>query len=190
MVPGALHDYNIYVNTGPTRNYGAFSPSGPPDSNGPTLSSIAPADIYNGVYTGGDEDNIQYDCKYWNDKGQASTNSMGPGDLTFSWNLANNTSSVNFQGAAANPLELSPPLTWNLTVTINESNPSAPTAQVSGTHTCYPAHTIKVNGTVVYDSFAAYGIPESNNLVYLAKCLSGKFPPVPVGIPPVIVNLQ
>jgi hypothetical protein len=122
---------------------------------------------------------------------QALTNSMP--SPTYSFNLQNSAGTVNFVGSAKDPLEpqtLSPSISWNLTVTINESNPAAPTAQVYGTHTCYPAHNVKVNGTVVYDSQANYHMPAYNNVAYLAGCLSGMISPVVVGIPPTPVNLR
>jgi hypothetical protein len=113
---------------------------------------------------------------------------------TYSFNLQNHTATVNFVGSGQNPLEYtgpgSPSISWNLTVTINESNPAVPTAQVSGTHTCYPAHNVKVNGTVVYDSQTNYGMPAANSVAYLAECLTGALPPVQVAIPPTPVNLQ
>jgi hypothetical protein len=193
MIPGASHNYSVFVNTGPTRNYGAASPSGPPDSNGATLGSVALSDIYSGAYAGSDEDDAPGDCYKWNAKGQSATTNMGPSNVTLSYGLANSGASVTFTGSAKDPLEpqlVSPAISWNLTVTINESNPAAPTAQVSGSHTCYPAHIIKVNGTVVYDSLRDYGMPARNTTQYLAECLTGIFAPVQVGIGPTQVNLQ
>jgi hypothetical protein len=191
VIPGSQHNYPPFVNTGPTRNYGAGSPSGPPDSNGPTLGSVAPPDIYDGTYYGSDEDSRANDCYLWNAKGQGTTSLMGPSNVIASFGPPNSSTSVTFNGQAQNPLEpLSPSIKWGLTVTIDESNPSAPTAQVSGTHTCYPAHNVKVNGTVVYDSQRDYNMPASNAGGYIAECLSGITSPVTVQIGPTRVNPQ
>jgi hypothetical protein len=50
---------------------------------------------------------------------------------------------------------------------LDATNPYSPTAYVNYNHTCYPAHQIKVNGTVVY-----LYTPPRNDLVYIAACLS------------------
>jgi len=77
------------------------------------------------------------------------------------------TATVPFGGTGSNPLEgESPPIYWGINVAINESNPAAPTAYVTGSHTCYPAHIVKVNGTVIY-SFQ----PAANDIKTIAGCL-------------------
>jgi hypothetical protein len=51
-----------------------------------------------------------------------------------------------------------------MTVTIDDSNPNAPWAAVDYTLSCYPAHIVKVNNKVVYDSQnATPQIPSSND---------------------------
>jgi hypothetical protein len=96
------------------------------------------------------------------------------------------TATVPFYGTAANPLEpLSPSIEWGLSVVINESNPAAPTAYVAGLHTCYPAHIVKVNGTVIY-SFQ----PAGNDLKTIALCLYQASTPTTVQGPAVHVGTQ
>jgi hypothetical protein len=59
---------------------------------------------------------------------------------------------VLFTGSGTNPLEAPRALiTWQRNVIVDESNPVAPTAYVSFNHTCYPAHTVTVNGMTIYD---------------------------------------
>jgi hypothetical protein len=76
---------------------------------------------------------------------------------------------VPFTGSAQNPLEppVAPSIYWYMNVVINESTPSAPTAYVVPSHTCYPAHVVKVNGTVVYSY-----TPTRNDPFYLVECLA------------------
>lgn len=189
LIPGAQHNYPIFVNAGPTRNYGAGAPSGPPDSSGfPTLASVAPPDRYEGIYAGNDEDQIPDDCYKWNKKGRAKTTGMGPDQMSLVYGTPQSV--ANFSGASKNPLELqllTPPITWNLRVTIDESTPGSPKAFVTGIHTCYPAHNLKFNNFLVYDSQARYGMPRENTTQYLAECLTGRKPQVSVNIGPIAI---
>jgi hypothetical protein len=57
---------------------------------------------------------------------------------------------------------------WNVKTTINDSSPQSPTAQVTVTHTCYPAHIVQVNGKTVYSY-----TPPSNSIVFAGPCLYG-----------------
>ncbi len=152
---------NFFANAGPTRNYGFGSPI-----NGSTLSSApASSDIYNGPYTGDDEDNLQFDCLKWNDRGKADLSTMQGHSVTFP---AGNQAQVNLNGLGQDPLEPKiGGIKWNATVTLNDSNQNQPTAQVNITHTCYPAHIVKVNGTTIY----SYQ-PPINNTAYLLSCLT------------------
>jgi hypothetical protein len=152
---------NFFPNAGPTRNYGFGSPL-----NGSTLSSSpTTSDIYNGPYTGADEDNLQFDCLKWNDRGKADLSTMQGHSVSFP---TSNQAQVNLTGLGQDPLEPKfGGIQWNATVTLNDANASAPTAQVSITHTCYPAHLVKVNGTTVY----SYQ-PPHNNTAYLLSCLT------------------
>jgi hypothetical protein len=147
---------SFFAGTGPTRNYGIGSPV-----NGSTLSSTpTTSDIFNGPYSGADEDGVPNDCLLWNAKGHADTSAMLGHSVTF----VSSTSSVNLYGFGANPLEqFEPPglgVSWNMTVNIDSSKK---TAFVNYTHTCYPAHIVKVNGTVVYSY-----IPGPDNTFYIA----------------------
>jgi len=160
VVPDKQVSNNFFANTGATRNYGAGSPA-----NGSTLdSNAATPDIYDGPYTGADEDNTPYDCRLWNEKGQADTAQMQSHSVSFSGHQA----VVTLSGLGQDPLE--PKLggiKWNASISLDETNPSAPTAQFSITHTCYPAHIIKVNGVTIKDI-----PPRYNNTFYLIGCLT------------------
>ncbi len=160
VVPDKQVNDNFFPNAGPTRNYGFGSPS-----NGSTLSSQPTGDIYNGPYTGADEDNVQFDCFLWNDRGKADLSTMQGHSVTFP---TSNQAQVNLNGLGQDPLEPKiGGIKWNATVTLNDANPNQPTAQVSITHTCYPAHIVKVNGTTIY----SYQ-PGVNNTAYLLSCLT------------------
>jgi hypothetical protein len=125
--------------------------------------SRAEPDIFNGPYSGADEDGVPNDCLFWNANGHANTSAMLGHSVTF----VSSTSSVNLYGFGANPLENSfggtVGISWNMTVNIDSSKN---TAFVNYTHTCYPAHIVKVNGTVVY----SYDRP-SNDTPYITGCL-------------------
>jgi len=167
-IPDARYDYGFYANTGATRNYGGGSPANGIFAN---LSSyLVSGDIYTGLYGGADEDNVQYDCHLWNNKGHADTGNMQ--NYSVSFPTATSTS-VLLSGSAGNPLE--PPgadISWAMLVNVDDTNKSSPTAYVVYSHTCYPAFNVKVNGTVIYDS-QNIGYPQSNMTAYIGPCLGG-----------------
>jgi hypothetical protein len=85
----------------------------------------------------------QFDCYHWQNKGHASTSNMQFYSIS--------TQGVFLGGSAGNPLEPEAgPIDWNVTVVIDESDPSHPKAHATGQHTCYPAHIVIVNGQPVY----------------------------------------
>lgn len=169
-------DKQIYDNfspsTGATRNYGAGSPA-----VGSTLSSSPTSpDIYNGPYTGADEDNVQFDCNLWNDRGQATTSTMQGHSVTFSGNQAQ----VNLSGLGRNPLEAQVGgIQWDLNLVLDDTNASQPTVSGTLTHTCYPAHIVKINGQVIVDE-----LPLLNNAAYLFECLR------PFGLPQITKTIN
>lgn len=160
-VPDKQFQNNFLANAGPTRNYGFGSPI-----NGSVLSSApASSDIYNGPYTGSDEDNVQFDCLKWNNRGKADTSTMQGNSVSFP---TSTQARLNLFGSGQYPLEPKVGgIKWNATITVDDANSSQPTASVDITHTCYPAHIVKVNGTPVY----SYQ-PFFNNTVYLLSCLT------------------
>ena len=192
LVPGALRKYNFVADTGPTRNYGYGSPSGPfvGAQFQATLSSIPtnPLDLFNSPYFGLDEDEQPNDCFKWNAKGKGDTTAMSSNTFNAisKFLLSNGKSSLELRGSGKNPLEdqdFTPPIVWDMLITIDESNPSAPLARVDGSHTCYPAHRVTINGTHLYDSQVSYKIPLVNNAWYLARCLFQWNPLTQVAIP-------
>jgi hypothetical protein len=187
VIPGAHYSYNFSANTGPTRNYAPPSPLGPPDANGRTLdSNPSPgADMYTGLYTGQDEDNLPADCFKWNAAGHGDTSQMQQSPFS-NTTFSPPTTTISFSGRGTNPLELlAPPIYWNMQLVIDESNPNLPTASVVPSHTCYPEHIVKVNGTTVYDY-----VPKSNSSWYLARCLAKLLPLVTEPQGPVSVTVR
>jgi hypothetical protein len=160
VIPDSQRDYGFYYNTGPTRNYGFGSPV-----NGATLDSYPrTSDIYGGPYGGQDEDGVGNDCHLWNAWGKADLSNMGAYEVSYPYSTQ---AQVHLFGSGQDPLE--PRLggiTWDMNVVVDDSTPGAATAIVSFNHTCYPAHIVKVNGTVVY-----YYPPPQNNTAYLGACL-------------------
>jgi hypothetical protein len=179
-IPRASWSFGFYANTGPTRNYSVGSPV-----SGANLDSFPlTSDIYNGPYFGQDEDGIAGDCQLFNANSQASTNTL----LSHSVSYPSPTQAVvQPSGAGINPLEIfrNDEIVWNMFVSIDDSNPTVPTASVNYTHTCYPGHIVKVNGTVVY----SYQ-PTTNNSIYYAGCLTGVLPAVTGQSGPVVIPGQ
>jgi len=134
----------FFQGTGQTRQYGVGSPV-----NGSTLSSL-------------DEDNVPLDCYLWNNSGKAIP--------TFSYDVSYPYAyqgQVHYSGAASNPLETSlASIQWDVRTVLDTTNPQSPAAYVNYNHTCYPAHQVKVNGTVVYSYF-----PPRDDVTYLTQCL-------------------
>jgi hypothetical protein len=153
---------NFFRNTGPTRNYGVGSPA-----NNSTLSSTPDTpDIYNGPYSGADEDNKSHDCYLWHQNGQADVSGMENHSVTFN---GSDQAVITLSGSANDPLEPSfGGIRWNATITLDYSNPNDPTAQLSLTSSCYPAHIVKVNGVTLP---LPNPQPEKNNTKELARCL-------------------
>jgi hypothetical protein len=162
VVPDKQYYGNFFPNAGPTRNYGFESPA-----NKSTLSSYPTSpDIYNGPYAGADEDPNRNDCHFWNDRGQDGVTNMNY-HVIF---IGSHQAQISFDGFGQNPLELKVPgvgIHWNVTITLDTTDPNHPTAQATRTHTCYPAHTVKVNGVPLFDDQ-----PGVNETEYLAACLS------------------
>jgi hypothetical protein len=152
VIPNAQWKYNFSYDVGQTRNYGFGSPV-----NGSTISSL-------------DEDSNPDDCYLWNNSGYADPSHMTLVSVTYPYATQ---AQVHFLGYAGNPLELNPfpdpigDINWDMNVVIDDSNPSAPTAQVAYSHTCYPAHIVKVNNTTVYEY-----LPLHDNAPYIVNCLS------------------
>jgi hypothetical protein len=145
VVPDIQQVSGFFPNTGQSRNYSVGSPA-----NGSTLSAA-------------DEDGIPNDCRLWNQSGTAS-----PSGFTYdaSYPVAHQ-GQVHFSGSASNPLEPPAPINWDMRTVINTPNPAAPTAIVNYNHTCFPAHQIKVNGTIVY-----LYTPPRNDTTYIFGCLA------------------
>ena len=145
ITPDGQNSSGFFQNTGNTRNYGYGSPA-----NGSTLSQA-------------DKDGVGLDCYLWNNAGQAVP--AFSHDVSYPYAFEGQ---VHYSGAASNPLETQvASITWDMRTVVDTTNPSAPTAYVNYNHTCYPAHQIKVNGTVVYSY-----TPSENDLAYITGCLT------------------
>lgn len=163
VVPDKQVDNNFYVDAGATRNYSRGSPANGPNAN---LSSVpASPNIYDGPYVGADEDNKQYDCLLWNDRGKANLTTMQTHSVSFP---GGHQAVVTLSGLGQDPLE--PQLggiKWNGTITLDTTDPNNPTAQAAISHTCYPAHIVKVNGVTIIDDNKV-----TNTTGNLFKCLA------------------
>jgi hypothetical protein len=110
--------------------------------------------------SGADEDNVQYDCNFWNDKGEGDNS-------TFQAHTFDPALGLNLSGMGANPLEpLRDFIRWDLLLKIDETNPTSPVVSMNITHSCYPAHRVAVNGVTIYE-----WQPASNAFPDIAPCL-------------------
>jgi hypothetical protein len=179
VIPDAMKEYNFSYDVGQTRNYGFGSPV-----NGSTIQSV-----FTGFsYSGADEDPTPNDCFLWNAAAYADTSNMRQHSISYPYATQ---AQVHFFGYAGNPLDLSLGLgpigaiNWDMNVVIDDSTPTAPTAYVNFNHTCYPAHIVKVNGTVIYEKLPTY-----NNSAYVAACLLQIIPKTTGVSLPTTVNSQ
>ncbi|MGO4883234.1 MAG: hypothetical protein ACLP59_20800 [Bryobacteraceae bacterium] len=146
VVPDGSLSTNQSNQTGTTENYGFGSPV-----HLPNLSSA-------------DEDGVYNDCYLANDIGHAGTSGM-----SITTSFKSHAATAGLTGSISNPLPFfSFPISWNMAVNVNDSNAASPTAYVVASHTCYPAHTVSVNGTTIYSY-----VPTNNSTTYLTYCLSG-----------------
>jgi hypothetical protein len=177
VVPSAQKYTNLFARGGPTRNYQV--PTSPANGLFANLSSTAIGDPWSGLYTGVDEDQYGLDCYRWNNKGEADNSGMRGVSVTF----GNPITQVNLSGQGSNPLEPAvAKIKWNLTISLDVTDPKNPKAWVSGgTTTCYPAHIVKVNGVKVYE-----WIPGQNDIKYIGGCLITSGSPITPS-PPMIV---
>ena len=180
VVPAAQMYGNLFARGGPTRNY--QTPSSPANGSGANLSSTLTtptADPWTDSYMGLDEDQTPLDCHRWNLKGEIPNSTMLGVGVAF----GNPITQVNLFGQGSNPLEPSlAAIKWNLTVSLDTTDPNNPKAWVSGgTTTCYPAHVVKVNGITVYSA-----LPPQNNIIYIGGCLIGSGSPVSPSTPAVV----
>jgi hypothetical protein len=149
VVPDAPLFTNQVEQTGTTENYGFGSPV-----HLPNLSSA-------------DEDGLYNDCHLANEIGHAGTSGMNI-SVTFP-DTDPYTATVGMWGGAPDPLiSYAWPITWNMAIFLDDAAVTAPTAYVVASHTCYPAHTVTVNGTVIYNY-----TPTDNSLATVTLCLAG-----------------
>jgi hypothetical protein len=95
--------------------------------------------------------------------------------------------SVQLVGSGVNPLTLSiftPAFKWNVTVTVDHSNPAAVKASASGTHTCFPANEIWITSSsnasspyYIWEYGPGGASPNAmdESISYLTGCLTGAF---------------
>lgn len=160
LVPDFQVAKNFFAGTGETRSYGYGSGVGGSDIFG-TLSG-------GGQWLGVDEDNIPGDCYLWHLSGIGATTDMQGNGVSYPTNAK---VQLNLYGSTSNPLEsAAAKIRWNMTVVVDDSNPTQPMAQVFYTHSCYPAHIVKVNGMMVYEYQ-----PTRNDTAYLRYCLLNSF---------------
>jgi len=169
-------------NTGTTRNYGPSALVY--DSNGrlivdPTIDDT-PTNICNvGLYQKAQlpPDNVAISISY-------------NGDVNPKRNSAHAVTEV-LSGQGSDPLESDfGSIKWSLAVTVDTTNPLAPKVSIAGTHTCYPAREVYVNGTLIWQYGPGnhpLGLSGSTDIayedtdgVYIVGCLSGASSQIPV----------
>jgi hypothetical protein len=181
VVPDTRKTTPLFARAGPTRSYGV--PSSPANGVNANLSSTPLGDLWTDPYSGADEDEKRFDCYRWHNKGEALNSTMQ--GVGVGW--GNPITQVNLNGYASDPLESSLngvfAVRWNLTVTLDTTDPQNPKASVSsGTANCYPEHIVKVNGVNIFDQEVT-----SNDFGHIANCLRSLGSPIapsnPKGVP-------
>lgn len=85
---------------------------------------------------------------------------------------------ANFNASIANPLEppgFTPTISWGLAVQVSQTDPNAPTYQIAGAVTCYPAFEVYIGPQAIFQY-----TPPQNSVGYVAGCLTGTYAPVQV----------
>ena len=95
----------------------------------------------NGTIDAADEDGIPNDCDLFHDSGFAGTSTF-----TQSVNRIDpHTVQISLHGWPADPLIIgSPHIDWNLTITIDTTDPNRPHYTINGTHDGFPDHEIYI----------------------------------------------
>jgi len=95
--------------------------------------------------------------------------------IDFSGNAGSRAANVHFYGDARNEItglgSWAPAISWDISVTVSKSNPSAPDYSVVGWHDCMPAFEIYIAGQTVYQQPPYPSGPEAWFTV--GYCLSG-----------------
>lgn len=144
VTPDTSMSSGFYQDTGSTYQFAYGSPK-----NGSTISQS-------------DLDNVYHDCLLFNDVQKA----IPQFSVTVTYPFAHQAQ-VLFTGQSSDPLEPAAGwIQWNMRTTLDTTDPLNPTAYVDYNHTCFPAHEVVVNNTVVYKF-----MPTNNSISNLAYCL-------------------
>lgn len=164
----------LYPNSGTSQN--PYSSSGNGDT-GYTTQFYLPSPVNGKYITDSDYDGVTNDCYKWTGDGHAIFGQNG--------NYANLTTSpgshnivTNFSGQASNPLQKPSVggIRWNVSVTVNKTTGNSTHAFVSGSVSCYPSHTVVVNGITA----GYYNAPINPSNVYVVNCLAFNGPSTPL----------
>jgi hypothetical protein len=151
----------VFSDTGTTENYGFGSPYNGLSAD---LSSQDDDAIYADFLTSPSTGIA--DCYLRNAIGKASTDGW-----LISPTVNPSAASVTMTGTGQNPLSIPfGSIKWNMTTQINVGSN---TGFVIYSHTCYPAHQVKVANTTLYSYPSPDNTSFNNSTAYIAGCLTG-----------------
>jgi hypothetical protein len=98
-----------------------------------------------------DYDGVHSDCRLWHGTGRTIDNPDRGENFIANAGTSGRLYKYRFRQAGSNPLSfLSPTVDWDVTVTLDLRNPTAPTYSIQGLHDCFPAYEIAIDNKVVY----------------------------------------
>jgi len=111
------------------------------------------------------DDSVLEDCFELHERATASNSGL---TIAATW-TSDSSVQIMAVGEGANPLVFgAPSISYNLNITVDDSNPSAPTFTLDGSHDCFPGYEVFLNGSSVYGL-----LPTSSNEIIIAGCLAG-----------------
>ena len=128
-------------------------------------------DKTSGLSSGGEllNDSVLHDCYKLDNHGFAPITGM---NIVINGNPATRLASARMYGGASNPLVPapypSPPIDWDVTVTVSKAVPTSPQYTVQVRHDCYPSHEVFIGTQLIHN-----WTPTSNSIFYIANCLGG-----------------
>jgi hypothetical protein len=124
---------------------------------GATLNYALDA-VSDGVLDDRDYDGVARDCRLWHATDRTIDNPDHGENFVSNAGTFGRLFKYQFRQAGNNPISTgSPDIDWDITVTLDLRNASAPTYSIQGMHDCFPAYEIAIDNKVVYGFMPADG---------------------------------
>jgi hypothetical protein len=119
-------------------------------------------------------DTVFHDCYLLDDVGLASNSGM----YQIYGSPGSGQESVQFYGSITNPLTpegFTPSIDWNVSILVNNSNPSAPTHRITGWSDCFPGWEAYIGNQQIWGN-----LPMGYDVATITNCLYGFYPPAQI----------